>query len=204
MTLVGRRIAAVAAAGAVALLLAGCASPEPEPRKLTASEAGTRYLSAVCPVNQAWDRADVELDRLRLVLARGSTAAGKAQTAPFSEAMGEVGAASTRAAEELGSPGIVWPKAAAPTIDAVRASLAADAGQAKRVAKLDAAEAIAYRWDPGDAAESDTRARAALGLTGEPQAACAQWRAEQQQKQKQAKSKSSGPAPSTGAPKEQQ
>ncbi|KKI22437.1 MULTISPECIES: hypothetical protein [unclassified Leucobacter] len=201
MTRAGRRIAAVAAAGAVALLLSGCGSPEPEPQKLTLSEAGTHYLSAVCPVNGAWDRADVELDRLRLVLARGPASAGKAEVAPFSEAIGEVGAASTRAAEELGTTAIVWPKAAAPTIDAVRDSLAADAAQAKRVAKLDAAAAIAYRWDPGDAAASDTRARAALGLTGEPQAACAQWRAEQQKKPK---SKSSEPVPSTGAPKEQQ
>lgn len=193
-------VAAVAAAGAVLLVLSGCGRAEPEPKKLTASEAGTQYLSAVCPVNDAWDRADVELDRLRLVAARGS-AATQVNPKPFSSAIGVVGTESARAAEQLGSAGIVWPKAAAPAIAEVRDSLAADAAQAARVAKLDATAAIEYRWDPGAAAASDARARAALGLTGDPQIACAQLRSEQQ---KQQQKKSSMPAPGDGTAKEQQ
>ncbi|WP_416442697.1 hypothetical protein AB3K78_09490 [Leucobacter sp. HNU] len=114
-------MAAVAAAGAVLLVLSGCGRAEPEPKKLTASEAGTQYLSAVCPVNDAWDRADVELDRLRLVAARGS-AATQVDPKPFSSAIGVVGTESARAAEQLGSAGIVWPKAAAPAIAEVRDS----------------------------------------------------------------------------------
>lgn len=202
MTGVRRTAAAIGAAAAVALLLSSCVGTErPEPQVLTASEAGGQYLAAVCPVNTAWDRADVELDRLRLALSRDPKTPSDPK--PFARAIGEVATASTTAAKRLGSTEVVWPKQAAPAVDRVRESLAEDAAQAGRVAKLDAAAAVGYRWQPGDAATADARARTALGLVGDPEAACVQWRA-QQQKQQQKEQRSDSKAGSDAGAKAEQ
>lgn len=158
--------ALVCAAG---LVLSGCA-PEPEPEPLSMSDAGGVYLDAVCPVNRAWDEADVEIDRLRLAVSRGER-----DTAAFEEAMLGLSEASSTAAAELLPEDTTWPEEAVAHIEAVRESLLADSEQATEVATLPAEEAIAYDWQGAEAAAtSGTAARSALGLADAPETACAQ------------------------------
>lgn len=156
--------------------LAGCA-PEPAPREapqyqLTVTDAGARYLDAVCPVNAAWDAVDVEVDRLRIALARG----GEADARPFADAVRALGAASGAAGESLVDPSLEWPSPARGPVAEVGASLAADAEQAQRAAGLDASAAVGYAWeDAAEAAASAKRARTALGLPDDARLACAGW-----------------------------
>lgn len=202
MSGIGRATAVVGTAAAAVLLLSSCAGTgKPEPQVLTASEAGGQYLAAVCPVNAAWDRADVELDRLRLALSRDPKTPGDPE--PFARAIGAVATASTSAEKQLGSTEVVWPKPAAPAVERVRESLAEDAAQAGRVAKLDDAAAVGYRWQPGDAAAADAQARTAFGLAGDPEAACAQWRTQQKQQQKKEQRSDSNAGSDAGAKAEQ-
>ena len=166
-----------AIAGAALLLLVGCA-PEPgedavppEPEVLTASKAGGIYLDAVCPVNDAWDELDVEVDRLRIAHARGETEMGR-----FHEAALALGEASEGAAKLLEPKNKAWPEDAVDEVEAVRASLRTDAKRAKSVAELPIAEAAVYVW-PGaaEAGAEAAAAREALGLPADPIAACLQW-----------------------------
>lgn len=170
-----RTRAAVAAAVAL-LLLSGCAGDpaaeeEPEPEVLSATKAGGLYLSAVCPVNQAWDEFDVEVDRLRIAQARGER-----DTDAFSEAMLAVGEASERAAKQLEPKDKTWPTGAVDEVEAVRDSLRADAKQAEKVAELPIEKATVYVWkDLAEVGRSAAEAREVLGLPADPVAACAQW-----------------------------
>lgn len=161
--------------------LTGCAEEVPEPQKLTVSEAGAEYLEAVCPVNAAWDDADVALDRLRLeadrVVERDSGDVESVDVADFAQRMRAVAKQSAGAAAALTASTTLWPDAAAGSIAEVARTLEDDEDQATRVAKLSAEQALDYRWegaeDVGSAAAS---ARAALGLPDDADAACAQWR----------------------------
>ncbi|UOR00356.1 hypothetical protein MUN77_09210 [Leucobacter allii] len=167
-------LATTAAIVAAAFGLVGCApEPEPEPEPLSVTEAGSVYLEAVCPVNDAWDAADLQIDLLRIELARGGDDASG-----FADAMVAVSRASGAAARELDAAEQSWPDAASEEIAAVRKTLAQDRRQAARVAKLPADEAVAYAWQGGDAiGETALAARRALGLPDDGEAACAQWRA---------------------------
>ncbi|WP_026139618.1 hypothetical protein [Leucobacter salsicius] len=172
-------LAIVATAG---LLLAGCSGqggpPEaaPEPEVLSASEAGGIYLDAICPVNAAWDAADVELERLRLTLSRGED-----DTRRFAAAMNEVAAASKTAAQELDpktldEAGHAWPKTAISDIKAVQKTLTDDQKQAARVAKLTGSEVLNYAWQGSEeVGAAASAAREALALPADGQSACAQW-----------------------------
>ncbi|MFD1202881.1 hypothetical protein ACFSWE_11740 [Leucobacter albus] len=165
--------------GASVLGLAGCSAPEPEPEpeELTVTEAGARYLDAVCPVNEAWDEVDAGVDRLRVAGARPA----QADAAELSEALGaELSAALTRleqrslaAVKTLDDPLVAWPAAAQAAVEEVRDTLVDDAEQASSAAALDGQELSEYRWkDPQGIAEAAARARAALGLPEDPAAAC--------------------------------
>jgi hypothetical protein len=163
------------AVGIAALTLtAGCASQDPEPPKpepLTASAAGAVYLVAVCPVNEAWDRVDLELDRLRLEL-RG----GGADTRDLALALREMAVASETAAKELALKDRAWPETAKAPIAEVRDTLLADKKQAEKVATLSAKEVASYVWKGSEEiAQSGVDARAALELPADPELACAQW-----------------------------
>ncbi|MBL3698361.1 hypothetical protein [Leucobacter luti] len=167
-----RRRAALGA-GVAALLLAGCSQtpPEPTPEVLTASTAGAAYLDAVCPVNTAWDLADVELDRLRLAVSRGS-----ADPDDTAAALRHVADESKRAAASLDPKRSTWPAPAREAVAEVRQTLVADRKQALTVAKLDAKRMVAHTWEgAGDAAAAATAAHTALELPTEPDAACTQW-----------------------------
>lgn len=161
--------------------LTGCAEEVPEPQELTVSEAGAEYLEAVCPVNAAWDDADVALDRLRLeadrAAERDSGDVESVDVADFAQRMRAVAKHSADAAAALTASTTRWPDAAAGSIAEVARTLEDDEGQAARVAKLGAEKALDYRWegaeDVGSAAAS---ARDALGLPDDADAACAQWR----------------------------
>lgn len=174
---------------AVTALTAGCAAQDPEPQKpevLTASLAGGLYLEAVCPVNGAWDRADLELDRLRFLLRRGD-----ADTREFASAMKNVAAASGTAAKQLAPKDRAWPKDAKTHIAEVRNTLLTDQKQALKVAKLSAEDAAEYVWQGSDdIAASAAEARASLGLPADPELACAQW-IDQQKAKKDSKKKDS-------------
>lgn len=172
------RRALVAGLAAVTLLLAGCAAgdPEPvEPEPLTATQAGGLYLSAVCPVNTAWDDVDLELDRLRLAVGRGD-----ADPRALARALTDVAEASERATQALDPADAGWPAQAAPAIAEVRDTLRADRSQALRVAKLPAEELAVYEWQgSGEIAEAAATARSALALPADAATACAQWDAQQ-------------------------
>lgn len=166
----------VGTAAVLATGLSGCtsAAPEPEPETLTLSEAGTRYLDVVCPVNAAWDAVDLEIDRLQIGITRGED-----DTRLYAEALGKLADASSAAAKELQSADMVWPEAAAPLIDNVSASLSADAKAVPAARKLTATAIISYEW-PGatESGKIAAEARAALDLPEDASAACAA-RAEQ-------------------------
>lgn len=161
------------------VLTAGCAQdPEPPkpPEVLTASVAGGLYLDAVCPVNDAWDQVDLELDRLRLGLSRG-----EADTKEFAVAVKKVAEASEKAAKQLAPKDRAWPEDAKSAVGEVRDTLLADQKQALKVAKLKAKEAVDYVWQGSDdIAKSAAEARVVLGLPADPELACAQW--DEQQK----------------------
>ncbi|WP_244302875.1 hypothetical protein [Leucobacter coleopterorum] len=171
-----------AAVIAMLALTPGCAAHDPKPQKpevLTASKAGGLYLDAVCPVNEAWDSADLELDRLRLALGRGGT-----NTKEFAAAMKSVSGASATAARQLAPKDQAWPEEVKPHIADVRDTLLADQKQALKVAKLPAKEVAAYEWQGrDDIAASASEARVSLGLPADPELACRQW-AEQQKPKK--------------------
>ncbi len=174
--------------------LAGCA-PEPpaEPEQLTASEAGGVYLDAVCPVNAAWDRVDLEVDRLRLAVGRG-----EGDTAALADEFERLGAASGKAAKELDPEANTWPKGAEAPVERVRKSLIADEKQTAKAAKLDAEDLVGYAWPGADeAAGAAAEARAALGLPADAESACAQW-AEQQAKQQTEKKSGKSESGSNG------
>lgn len=188
----------LAGAAALALLLAGCA-PEPEARPkaeaLSASKAGGVYLDAVCPVNDAWDSVDVEIDRLRVAEGRGETG-----TSEFADAMRRLSEASLAAADALESDEISWPKDAASEVAAVAKTLRGDAKQAEKAAGLPIAKAVAYEWDGAEEAGADAAAaRAALGLPADPASACAQWAEQQASRTKQPKTTDAPAGSDTGS-----
>ncbi len=169
------RAAGAAASATAALLLIGCqaAAPEepPEPEVLSATKAGGLYLSAVCPVNEAWDELDVEVDRLRIAQSRGDDG-----TEGFSEAMLAVGEASERAAGQLEPKDRAWPADAVDEVEAVRDTLRDDAKQAEKVADLPIEKATVYSWKgAADAGVAAAEAREALGLPADAETACTQW-----------------------------
>lgn len=169
-----RRTLLLVGAGVLALAAAGCAEPEPEPEPLSMTRAAEVYLAAVCPVNEAWDAADVELDRLRLAATREDANS----TAAFAEAMSVVAERSGAAASSLASEERAWPAEAEGPVAAVAETLAADREQASRVAALPAEDLVAYRWDGADdVGATAAEARAALGLPDDAAEACAAWRA---------------------------
>ena len=146
--------------------------PEPEPEQLTISDAGARYLEAVCPVNAVWDAVDIEVDHLRVAAARGDAA----DTAAFAGVMHELQSASAAAEQTLGDEAVEWPAVAKGAVERVRASLEADAGQAERVARLAASDAASHTWEGAAAAASAAQeARAALGLPENARVACEEW-----------------------------
>lgn len=163
--------------GVLGAALVGCSGdpePPPPPQVLSPSEAGAVYLDAVCPVNDAWDAADVELDRLRVALARDG--APEIDTRLFAETMDAVAAASERAAERLDTKQQEWPTRTEAAVEDVRETLEDDRTQARRVAELDADEAVDYAWQgAAESASASAAAREALGLPEDPVAACAQW-----------------------------
>ena len=177
-------LGAFVAAASVALL-AGCsnapaAHETPPPEVLSASAAGVIYLEAVCPVNDAWDTADLELDRLELSIASGGT-----DTSRVADALGAVAKSSevadaALAPETLSKQQQAWPDSAGQLVDDVRATLQGDAKQARQVAALTAPEIVAYTWQGADAIKSSAAAaREALGLPADGANACAQWREQQ-------------------------
>lgn len=169
------RAAGAAASAAAALLLIGCQAAAleepPEPEVLSATKAGGLYLSAVCPVNEAWDELDVEVDRLRIAQSRGEDG-----TEGFSEAMLAVGEASERAAKQLEPKDRAWPEDAVDEVEAVRDTLRDDAKQAEKVADLPIEKATVYSWKgAADAGVAAAEAREALGLPADAVTACTQW-----------------------------
>lgn len=169
------RYAVAVAALTLLPMLAACApetAPEP-PEALTVSGAGAVYLASVCPTNDAWDLADVEVDRLRLAVARGQT---DADTTAFADAMRAVARADERASARLGSKRQTWPADTEEAIEAVVASLDAERNQAKRVAKFDASEVAEYVWKGAEeSSQASAAARAALQLPEDASAACRNW-----------------------------
>lgn len=175
-----RALTIIACAG---LLLTGCSAQgsapaaNPEPEVLSASEAGGMYLDAVCPVNEAWDEADVERDRLRLTFSRGED-----DTQRFAAAMKNVATASATAAKALDprvldKAGRAWPKQALDEIADVQRTLESDRTQASKVAELDANEAVDYIWQGSEElGTAASAARSVLGLPEDGESACAQWR----------------------------
>lgn len=162
-----------------AFALTSCTGQGAEPKSaapetLTASEAGGEYLEVVCPVNAAWDDADVELDRVRIALGRGES-----DTSALADALQHVADASEEAAERLDSERHVWPKSAQEPVKAVRATLISDQKQAAKVAKLPAEETVSYAWEgQEEAATAALEARTALELPADPASACEQWDAQ--------------------------
>lgn len=153
-----------------ALALTGCTAPEPEPEELTVTAAGARYLDAICPVNAAWESVDLEIDRLRLVLSRGEAG----DTAAIGAALTELEHASTVASETLSDETVAWPAKAEGGVAEVAETLAADAEQAARAAKLPAADLVDYSWEGAKAIGSAAvTTRAALGLPEDLGSACA-------------------------------
>lgn len=162
-------MASGAAVTALFTLVACAPEPEPEPELLTVSAAGARYLDAVCPVNAAWDSVDIEVDRLRVAVARPEPA----DTSLFAAAMQELGDVSGEAADRLGDPSVAWPPAAESSILLVRSSLEADVEQAAEVKALAASEVVSYVWQGSEQlAAAAASAREALGLPDDPTAAC--------------------------------
>ena len=178
----GKRCGAAATLLISAIVLSGCAgAPEPEPEVLSASEAGTAYLDAVCPVNAAWDQADAELERLRVAVTLGDR-----DVAPLAAALAEVATQSSAGAKRLDPERAVWPSSAATEVEAVRATLVSDQAQAREFAKLDAAAALEYTWEgAAESAEAAAAARAALELPDDPELACAE-RAKQVEAEREA------------------
>ncbi|WP_156322546.1 hypothetical protein [Leucobacter musarum] len=182
--------------------LTGCAEEAPEPQELTVSQAGAKYLDAVCPVNAAWDDADVALDRLRLeadrVVESDSRDSENVDVTDFANRMRAVAKQSAEAASALTASNTLWPDAAADSIAEVARTLHDDEDQAARVAQLSAEKALDYRWegaeDVGSAAAS---ARAALGLPDDADAACAEWRDASDDAESAADSASPTPGAST-------
>lgn len=174
MRLTTRFLAAVPAV-VLAALLSGCTSgAAPEPEVLSATKAGGLYLDAVCPVNGAWDDADVALDRLRLAEGRGD---GDEEAASVATALRDVAEASEAAAKRLDPERRTWPASAREPVEDVRETLRSDAKQARTAAKLDADALLAYEWRGAEqVGASAASARAALGLPEDAEAACAQWR----------------------------
>lgn len=172
-----------------AVTLSGCSgAPEPEPEVLSASEAGTAYLDAVCPVNEAWDRADAELERFRIAVTLGDR-----DVAPLAAALTEVAKASGEGAKRLDPERAVWPREASDEVEAVRATLLSDRAQARELAERDASAILDYAWEgAGENAAAATAARAALELPDDPDAACAE-RAKQLAEERAAKSASKSP-----------
>ena len=155
------------------LSAAACAEPEPEPETLSLTRAAEVYLEVVCPVNEAWDVADVELDRLRLAIHRG----GESSTTAFADAMAEVADRSETAASSLTSSRRAWPDSAKDPVAAVAETLVADREQAEHVVALPAEEIVAYRWKGVDGiGTAAAEARAALDLPADADAACEAWR----------------------------
>lgn len=171
----------------VALLVTSCGAGTPtpvEPEELSASKAGGLYLSAVCPVNDEWDRVDLEIDRLRLALGRGD---GSPKNA--ARALVDLADASARSEKALAPKGQAWPTAAEPAIEAVRDTLRADRAQALRVAKLPADELVAYSWQgSAEIATAASDARSALGLPANALDACVQWGEQQAERDQQSNS----------------
>lgn len=150
--------------------LAGCApEPAPEPAALNISDAGARYLDAVCPVNAAWNAVDLEIDRLALAADHGEPG----DTRPFQGALAKVEQRSLQAAEVLADETVAWPAEAEAAVAKVAKSLEADAAQAAEVTLLSADEIVAYRWKGAAAtAKSGSDTRLALGLPAEADVAC--------------------------------
>lgn len=159
-------------AAAAILLLSGCAGgapEEPEPEELTVTEAGARYLEAICPVNDTWDAVDLEVDRLRVEVSRGEPG----DTDPLAAALKQLERSALAAAKLLDDASVAWPAAAESAVADVRDTLTDDAKQAEKAAKLDGREAVDYSWDgAGDIGAAAAKARAALGLPEDPAAAC--------------------------------
>lgn len=157
-----------------AFSLTGCApEPEPEPVVLTVSEAGSAYLGAVCPVNDAWDELDLAVDQLRLSLDAGGSQ--EVAMERLDVALDRVGKQSLAAAKSLDDPERVWPTGAAKRVREVADTLTADHAVTVKVTKLTPEQAAAFEW-PGaaESAETAAAAREALGLPADTELACAE------------------------------
>lgn len=157
---------------ATASALVGCAPEpvvEPEPVVLTVTDAGKRYLEAVCPLNAAWDAVDLEIDRVRIGIERGETV----DLSLFREAVASVTRLSTAAEASLGDASVEWPAAAVGPVTDVRNSLDADIEQTLAVSQLSADAVATYVWKGTDeVASSAAAARASLELPDDPSIAC--------------------------------
>ncbi|MEJ6490038.1 hypothetical protein PQI23_09915 [Leucobacter sp. USCH14] len=168
-----RRTLALLGTTALMVSAAGCAEPEPEPEALSLTRAAEVYLEAVCPVNEAWDIADVELDRLRLAAQRG----GETSTSAFADAMTNVADRSGAAASSLTSSERTWPDAARDPVADVAETLVTDREQAEQVAKLPVEQIVEYQWEGADGiGTAAAEARAALDLPADADAACEAWK----------------------------
>lgn len=162
-------------------MLSGCAPEpviEPEPELLTLTDAGQRYLDAVCPVNELWDAVDIEVDRLRIAVARGDDGSDGdgndgTDTRLFVVAVHALEDGIVSADELLGDKTVEWPRGAKRAIAAVQSTLSTDAEQARLVAEMNAAEIVAYSWKGTERlAAASLETRSALGLPEDPQLAC--------------------------------
>lgn len=154
---------------AIGLLgLTGC-SAAPEPDELTVTAAGARYLDAVCSVNAAWDTVDVEVDRLRISVARGESG----DTRAIETALAALGRETDNAMALLDDESVGWPQSAVSAISRVLNTLEADTEQIAAVAELPGRELADYSWSGAEnAAASAAAARTALGLPEEAGLAC--------------------------------
>lgn len=169
----GRFAIRAAAVAAALLTLSSCApEPEPEPELLTISQAGERYLEAVCPLNDAWDEVDVEVDRLRIAVNRGEDP----DTVHFVQALTKVSEVNETAAVSLEDETIAWPDGALDAVSGVRESLERDAEQIEVVREMSAVELSTYSWQGAEeSGQSAYEARVALELPESAETACAEW-----------------------------
>lgn len=141
----------------------------PEPEALTVSDAATRYLGAVCPVNEAWDALDLEVDRVSLGNERGDSVTLDG----FHAALDTVASASAQAEATLADDSVAWPSGATDAIARVRTSLRADVDQVEVARELAASAIPEYAWVGAQEHADDSAAvRAALDLPEDPLAAC--------------------------------
>lgn len=168
--------------------LTGCAAEstrkaEHRDTLLTVSKAGEKYLAAVCPLNQLWGEAAVEIDALRLTLSRGTPDASRVQVV-----FGKLSEATDSAIAAFQDPGVRWPKKMQKALPALLASLGKDKEQLTALAASSAKKVANYQWQGKEAsAAASAKAREAVGLPADPAVACGAWEEQQRLLEQKAK-----------------